>query len=112
MQPHIVAVAGLVPCAASGTMISRAREVAARLVVGADHRHAGELALRARHRRQRHARHAGDFLQHFLQFVQAGEETLSERIRRERMASDRKPGSIASVLQARGLYFIVHEPSG
>jgi hypothetical protein len=23
-----------------------------------------------------------------------------------------KPGSIASVLQARGLYFIVHEPSG
>ena len=24
----------------------------------------------------------------------------------------RKPGSMASVLQARGLYFIVHEPSG
>ena len=55
MQPHIVAVAGLVPCAASGTMISvRARSPRA-LVIGADHRDAGELALRAGHRRQRDA---------------------------------------------------------
>ncbi len=38
------------------------RLVAARAMIGADHRNAGELALRAGHRRQRHAGHAGDVL--------------------------------------------------
>jgi hypothetical protein len=55
-----------------------AREVAPGAVVRADHRHAGELALRAGHRRQAHALHAGDFLQHLLQLVHAGEEALAE----------------------------------
>ena len=63
-----------------------AREIAARAVIGADHRDAGEFAVRAGHGRQRHALHAGDFLQHLLQFEHAGEESLARRIRRQRMA--------------------------
>jgi hypothetical protein len=62
------------------------RGVAARIVVGADHRHPGELAVRARHRRHRHAGHAGHVLQHFLQLEHAGEETLSGLVRARRMA--------------------------
>ena len=62
-----------------------AREVLARLVVRTNHGHAGKLALRARHRRQRHAAHAGDFLQHFLQFEQDLQDALPRRFRRERM---------------------------
>ena len=54
-----------------------AREIAARAVVGADHGDAGEFAVRAGHGRQRHALHAGDFFQHLLQFVHAGEKSLS-----------------------------------
>ena len=65
-----------------------ALQVAARTVIGANHRHAGELALRAGHRRQRHALHAGHVLQHFLQFIHAGEETLAHRLRRERMTAE------------------------
>ena len=111
MQPHIVAVAGFVPCAASGTMISLRCEVAARVVIGADHRHAGELALRAGHRRERHALHAGDFLQHLLQLEHAGEEALAQRVRRERMAAE-ETRQHRELITGRGLYFIVHEPSG
>ena len=55
--------------------------VAARVVVGADHRHPGELALRARRRRQRHRLHAGDVLEHLLPFVQAGQHTLGDDFR-------------------------------
>jgi hypothetical protein len=80
-------------------------------MVRADHRDAGELALRARHRRQRDARHAGHVLQHLLQLVEAGHDALPRRFRRERWRP-RNPGSIASELQARGLYFIVQDPSG
>ena len=54
-----------------------AREIAARAVIGADHRDAGELAVRAGHRRERHALHARDFLQHLLQLEHAGEEALA-----------------------------------
>jgi hypothetical protein len=43
-----------------------ARQVAARSVIAADHRHTGELALRTRHRRQTDALHAGDVLEHVL----------------------------------------------
>jgi len=50
--------------------------VIARIVIGADHRHAGEFTLRAGHRRHRYAGHAGDVFQHFLQFIHRGEETL------------------------------------
>ena len=62
------------------------RGVAARIVVGADHRHPGEFAVRARHRRHRHAGHAGHVLQHFLQFEHAGEEALAGVVRTGRMA--------------------------
>ena len=74
-------------------------------------RHAGELALRAGHGRQRHAVHAGDFLEHLLQLEQAGRKPCPV----DSGASGwrpRKPGSIAYWLQALGLYFIVQEPSG
>ncbi len=111
VQPHIVAVAGLVPCAASGHDDLDAREVVARLVVRADHRHAGEFALRARHRRERHAAHAGDFLQHLLQF----EQDLQDALPVDSGASGCRlssSGSIAYWLHAFGLYFIVHDPSG
>ena len=55
-----------------------AGEIAARAVIGADHGHAGELAVRAGHGRERHALHARDLFQHFLQLEHAGEETLAQ----------------------------------
>ena len=58
-----------------------ALQVAARFVVRHDHGHAGELALRAGHRRQRHAAlHAGDVGQDFLQVVHAGQVALAQRL--------------------------------
>ena len=63
-----------------------ARLVAARFVIGADHRDTSELALCARHWRQAHACHAGHVLQNFLQIIQASEKALSGGIRRQRMA--------------------------
>ena len=62
-----------------------ARTVAARIMVGADHGDAGKLALRARHGRQRHARHAGHVLEHFLQFEQGLQKALPGLGRRMRM---------------------------
>ncbi len=64
-----------------------AREVAARAVVGADHRDAGELALGAGHRRQRDAGHAGHVLQHFLQLEEACHDALPRRSLRQRVPS-------------------------
>ncbi len=66
----------------------RPLHVATRAVIGADHRHARELALRARHRRQRNALHAGHFLQHLLQLEHAAEEALADRVRRQRMPAE------------------------
>jgi hypothetical protein len=66
-----------------------ARAVAARAVVSADHGDPGELALRPGHRRERHAFHAGDRLEHLLQLVQAREESLALRLRGERMAREK-----------------------
>ena len=60
--------------------------IAARDVVGADHRHPGEFTLSARHWGQRHCLHSGHFPQHLLQFVQAGQKTLADAFRRQRMA--------------------------
>jgi len=81
-------VAGLVPCAASGTMISLRAVSPRAVVVGADHRDAGEFSLRAGHRHQAHAGHAGDVFQYFLQVVQAGQQPLPGGFRRERMARE------------------------
>ena len=55
-----------------------ARQIAARAVIGTDHRHAGEFAVRAGHGRERHALHARDLFQHLLQLVHAGEEALAQ----------------------------------
>ena len=85
-QPHMLAVAGLVPCAACGTMISLRVPDPARAMIGADHGHAGELAVRSGQRTQRHGAHAGDGLEHLLQLVQAGEKALAGAVRAERMA--------------------------
>ncbi len=65
-----------------------AREIAACTVIGADHRDTRELALRAGHRRERHALHAGHFLEHFLQLEHAGQKALAARLRRQRMARE------------------------
>ena len=65
-----------------------AREVAAGAVVGADHRHPRELAVRAGHRAQRHRAHAGDLLEHLLQFEHALQEALPLRLGRARMARE------------------------
>ena len=57
--------------------------VIARAVVGANHGDPGKLALRAGHGSEAHGLHAGDFPQHLLQLVHAGQESLgfgSERV--------------------------------
>ena len=66
-----------------------AGEIAARAVIGTDHGHAGEFAVRAGHGRERNALHACDLFQHFLQFEHAGEEALAQRVRRERVSIEK-----------------------
>ena len=61
-----------------------ASRIIARSMIGPDHRHAGELALRAGHGRETDPLHAGDVLEHLLQLVHAGEKSLG--LGRERMA--------------------------
>ena len=61
----------------------RARRIAARAVIGADHRHARKLALRSRHGGEAHPLHTGDLLEHLLQLEHAREEAL--RLRAERV---------------------------
>jgi hypothetical protein len=51
--------------------------VAACLMIGADHGHAGELALGTGHRGERHPSHAADRLEYLLQLVQTREEALA-----------------------------------
>ncbi len=63
-----------------------ALQIAARAVIGADHGDAGEFALGAGHRAQRHGLHPGHFLQHLLQLVHAGEKSLADALGRQRMA--------------------------
>jgi len=64
-----------------------ARQIAARAVIGANHRHPGELAVCAGQRTERDAAHSGNGLEHFLQLVHAGQEPLAMRHRRQRMAA-------------------------
>ncbi len=54
-----------------------ARQVPARTVIGANHGDTGKLSVCPRHRAQCDRLHAGDLLEHLLQFEQAGEETLA-----------------------------------
>ena len=81
-------------------------------VIGADHRHAGELALRSGHRRQRHAAHAGDGLEHLLQVEEAFEKALGMAPPAPAGGDREIPAASRACSTARGLYFIVHEPSG
>jgi len=109
LQPHIAAVAGLVPCAACGTMNFSSGGVVSRTVVRADHGDAREFALRAGHGREADGLHAGDFQQQFPAVRTCRPETLAARA--ERVPS-RNSGSMAKVLHAFGLYFMVQEPRG
>ena len=61
-------------------------QLTARAMIGADHRHARELAVRTGERAERHTAHAGDRLEHLLQLVQTGEEPLAVLRGRERMS--------------------------
>ena len=100
-----IAVAGLVPCAASGTMISVRSRIAAVTVIGHDHRDAGELALRAGHRRERDAAfHAGHVGEDFLQVVHAGQKTLRQRFRRVRMARQESVEHRQRIARARVVF--------
>ena len=65
-KPLSVHDAGLVPCAESGISTLAGVRPLSR-VVGADHHHAGELALRAGRRLQRDAREAADLAQRALE---------------------------------------------
>jgi hypothetical protein len=69
-----------------GNQYLAARRIAASVVIGADHGHAGELPLRTGHGRQRHAAHAGDILEYFLQFIEAGQITLAQHRGAQRVA--------------------------
>ena len=111
-KPAIVAVAGFVPCAESGTSTSGALVVAARAVVGADHQDAGQLAVGAGRRLERDRVHAADL----------GERCASSSNRSSRVPwatasgaigwRPAKPGRRAAHSLSLGLNFIVHEPSG
>jgi len=59
----MVAVAGFVPCAAIGHNQLVAMRFATRVMISANHGDSGEFTLCARHRRERHAVHAGDVFQ-------------------------------------------------
>ena len=78
-------------------------------MIGPDHRHARELALRAGHGRETDPLHAGDVLEHLLQLVHAGEKSLGSGASGWR---PRNSGNMAYALQALGLYFMVQEPKG
>ena len=56
------------------------------IVIGTDHRHPGELSMRAGHGRHAHCGHAGDLLEHLLQLIQANEKTLPGIRVRQRVA--------------------------
>ena len=70
-----------------------ARQIAAGAMIGTNHRHAGELAVCAGQRTERHAAHAGDGLEHLLQLVHAGEEPLAVRLRAPADAGPRTPAT-------------------
>ena len=61
--------------------------IIARIVIRLDHRHPGKLALCSGHRRKRHALHACNVFQHFLQLVHATQESLTMTNRTQWVAS-------------------------
>ncbi len=76
------------------------------------HQDAGQLAVRAGDRLQRHARHAEDLLQRLLDVSRAARGCPAPGARPAADASSAKPGVRAISSLMRGLCFIVHEPSG
>ena len=77
-RPAIVAVAGFVPWAESGTSTSVRSSVAARAVVGADHQDPGQLAVGAGGRLERHRVHAADLDEDLLQLPQQLQRALGD----------------------------------
>ncbi len=88
-----------------------ARLRAAFAMIGARDQQAGQLALRAGRRMERHRVHPGDFGQRRARAAPSVRARPGQMRRRARMERA-KPGSAAISSLSTGLYFIVHEPSG
>ena len=72
----------------------------------------GQLALRAGGRLQRHGVEPDHLRQHLLQAPHELERPLGAVVLLVAGAGRAKPGSPTARSLIRGLYFIVHEPSG
>jgi hypothetical protein len=111
VRPAMTALAGLVPCADAG-MSTTVRPSSPRLrVPRADDEQAGQLALRAGVRLQRHRGEPCDLAERRLQFVDdAGVAGAwsggTNGCRRE------NSGHVIGSISAAAFSFIVHEPSG
>ena len=81
-----------------------ALQVAVGPMIGPDHRHAGQFALRTGHRRERHTGHAGDGLEHLLQFIHALHESLAVAHRPERMAAGKRRQQRERIADARVVF--------
>ena len=79
-----------------------ARVIGVGVVVGADHGHTSELALRTRHRRQGYAAHTGQVPQDLLQEMETLEIPLADTVRRERVAPE-KSGMARCAMRASGV---------
>ena len=110
-NPAMVAEAGLVPWAASGTRIL-VGHCPPGLVVFADEEQAGVLAMGAGGGLEGHAVHPGDLAQELLGGVQHFQGPLDGLHRLEGGWSWVKPGWAAASSLIRGLYFMVQEPRG
>ena len=108
----MTALAGLVPCADAGISTTSRCRLAAIAVVRADHHQAGELALRAGVRLQRHGRKAGDLAERRSSSPEDLLVALRLLDRRERMRASRTPGQVIGSISDAAFSFIVHEPSG
>ena len=86
--------------------------LAAVLVVGAREQHAGQLAVRAGARLQRHVRQPGDLRQRALQLATSAAARPGRASGACSGCSRAWPGSAATRSCSFGLCFIVHEPSG
>ncbi len=106
----MAAVAGLVPCAESGIRIFL-RGLPFDSMIGAHHQQAGEFAMRAGRGLQRDRVHAGDLDQAFAQRLDDAQRALRNLFRLVGMPVG-QPSRRATTSFTRGLYFIVHEPSG
>ena len=108
----MTALAGLVPCADAGMSTTSRCPSPRSLVIGADHQQAGELALRARVRLQRHRRKAGDLAQRRFELAADLPVACASGRPARTGASARTLPSVTGYISLAALSFIVHEPSG